>query len=451
MTFPEAPRCCVSGYFTWDKMIDFTENNEVRQEDRFTAILVGADLGSGDAQRSLDELEALAEAAGGETAGFVIQKMERPRPATFIGKGKVEELAQMCANGVADTVIFDDELTGAQIRNLEEALGVRVIDRTILILDIFARRAVSKEGKLQVELAQLRYRMPRLLGFGRSLSRLGGGIGTRGPGEKKLETDRRHIQARIDDIRAELARAEKTAALKRKQRRRNEIPTVALVGYTNAGKSAVMNRLLSLEGREEKEVFSEDMLFATLDAEQRSITPEKGRGFILSDTVGFVSKLPHELIKAFRATLEEAAEADLLLHVVDVSVPEMEHFMDVTEQVLREIGAGSKDMIIAYNKSDLLTDGCGPDGEPFLPARPGILLSAKTGDGAEELLAAILATLYGDRRTVTLLIPYTRGDVLSYVCDKGVVRTMEHTSEGTAVTVELDGKDYERVAAYDTL
>lgn len=432
-------------------MIDFTEDNQVKTEDHFTAILVGVDLGAGDAERSLDELAALAEAAGGETAGFVVQRMERPRPATFIGKGKVEELADMCANGTADTVIFDDELTGAQIRNLEESLGVRVIDRTILILDIFARRAVSKEGKLQVELAQLQYRMPRLMGFGRSLSRLGGGIGTRGPGEKKLETDRRHIRARIDDIRAELARAEKTAALKSKQRRRNEIPTVALVGYTNAGKSAIMNRLLAAEGREEKEVFSEDMLFATLDAEQRSITPEKGRGFVLSDTVGFVSKLPHDLIKAFRATLEEAATADLLVHVVDVSSPEMEHCMDVTEQVLKEIGAGDRDMIVAYNKADLLVDGRGPDGEPFLPARPGILLSAKTGEGAEDLLQEILATLYGDRKTVTLRIPYARGDVLSYVCEKGVVLSMEHTEEGTVVTADLSGKDYDRVAAYDTL
>ena len=432
-------------------MIDFTENNEVKREDHFTAILVGADLGREDTERSLAELEALAEAAGGETAGIVMQKMERPRPATYIGKGKVEEVAQMCAAGMADTVIFDDELTGAQIRNLEEALGVRVIDRTILILDIFARRASSKEGKLQVELAQLQYRMPRLLGFGRALSRLGGGIGTRGPGEKKLETDRRHIQARIDDIRAELARAEKTAARKSKQRHKNEIPTVALVGYTNAGKSAIMNRLLGLEGRDEKEVFSENMLFATLDAEQRSITPEKGRGFILSDTVGFVSKLPHDLIKAFHATLEEAAQADLLVHVVDVSAPDMERCMDVTEQVLKEIGAGGKQTLIAYNKADLLVDGLGPDGEPFLPARAGLLLSAKTGDGAEELLEAILKQLYGDSRTVTLRIPYARGDVLSYVCEKGVVSSMEHTAEGTVVCVQLAGKDYDRVAAYDTL
>ena len=432
-------------------MIDFTENNEIKREDQFTAILVGADLGNGDAERSLEELEALTEAAGGEAAALVIQKMDRPRPATYIGKGKVQEIAQMCENGVADTVIFDDELTGAQIRNLEEAVGVRVIDRTILILDIFARRATSREGKLQVELAQLQYRMPRLLGFGRALSRLGGGIGTRGPGEKKLETDRRHIRARIDDIKADLAQAEKTAVLKRKQRQRNEIPTVALVGYTNAGKSAIMNRLLSLEGREEKEVFSENMLFATLDAEQRSITPEKGQGFILSDTVGFVSKLPHDLIKAFRATLEEAAGADLLVHVVDVSAPEMERCMDVTEQVLAEIGAGGKPVIIAYNKADLLTDGCGPDGTPFLPARAGSLVSAKTGEGMEELLEEILAAIYGDSKEVTLLIPYARGDVLSYVCEKGVVSSMEHTAEGTVVTVQLAAKEYDRVAAYDTL
>lgn len=433
------------------RMIRFTEDNTIEREDRFTAILVGADLGSNDAERSLNELAALTEAAGGETAGIVIQKMDRPRPATYIGKGKVEEIAGLCENGAADTVIFDDELTGAQIRNLEESLGVRVIDRTILILDIFASRAVSKEGKLQVELAQLAYRMPRLLGFGRSLSRLGGGIGTRGPGEKKLETDRRHIQKRIDDIKAELAQAEKTAALKRKQRQKREVPVAALVGYTNVGKSALMNRFLTLEGRGEKDVYSEDMLFATLDAEQRSITPEKGKTFILSDTVGFVSKLPHDLIKAFRATLEEAAQADLLVHVADVSAPDMEQRMDITEQVLKEIGAGDKPVVIAYNKADLLADGHREDGALFLPSRPGVPVSAKTGEGAEELLAAIVAALYKDRVTASLLIPYARGDILSFICEKGRVLSMEHTENGTALRAELAKKDYEQVAVYDTL
>lgn len=241
----------------------------------------------------------------------MIQNLERPNTATLIGKGKVEELAEMVKNMEADTVIFNDELTGMQLRNLEDAVGVRVIDRTILILDIFAARANSREGKLQVELAQLAYRMPRLTGFGKSLSRLGGGIGTRGPGEKKLETDRRHIERRMYDIKAELAQLKNTRSVQRARREKSEIPVVALVGYTNSGKSALMNRILAMTEKEEKKaVFEKNMLFATLDTQQRSVVLDTNHQFILVDTVGFVSKLPHALVDAFKATLEEVCYAD---------------------------------------------------------------------------------------------------------------------------------------------
>ncbi|MBR6798501.1 MAG: GTPase HflX, partial [Firmicutes bacterium] len=297
-------------------MIRFDENNEIIREEEYRAILVGLQTRE-DITHSMDELEGLAEADGVEVIGRVIQSLERPNTATFIGKGKVEELAEMCANMEADTVIFNDELSGVQLRNLEEAVGVRVIDRTILILDIFADRATSREGKLQVELAQLQYRMPRLTGFGKSLSRLGGGIGTRGPGEKKLETDRRHIAGRIDDIKAELKKMNKNRAVQRAGREKSNIPVVALMGYTNSGKSAVMNKLLEMTEREEKVVMSQDMLFATLDTQHRKISLDPGAEFILIDTVGFVSKLPHSLVEAFKSTLDEVKYADLLVHVVD--------------------------------------------------------------------------------------------------------------------------------------
>ena len=286
-------------------MLRFNENNEVIREDEYKAILVGLQRNE-DISYSMDELKGLAEAANVEVLGQMIQNLERPNTATLIGKGKVEELAEMAKNMEADTVIFNDELTGMQLRNLEDAVGVRVIDRTILILDIFAKSCNIKEGKLQVELAQLAYRMPRLTGFGKSLSRLGGGIGTRGPGEKKLETDRRHIERRMYDIKSELAQLKNTRSVQRARREKSSIPVVALVGYTNSGKSALMNRILAMtEKEEEKAVFEKNMLFATLDTQQRSVVLDTNHQFILVDTVGFVSKLPHSLVEAFKATLEE--------------------------------------------------------------------------------------------------------------------------------------------------
>ncbi len=458
----------------------------------YNAILVGV-YKKENIDYSMEELAGLTEAVGGQVLGVMVQKMEKINTGTYIGKGKVEELAQMCETMEADTVIFNDELSGMQIRNLEEATGVRVIDRTILVLDIFASRATSREGKLQVELAQLQYRMPRLLGFGKSLSRLGGGIGTRGPGEKKLETDRRHIAKRMDDIKDELKNLTATRSVQRAKREKSEIPVVALVGYTNAGKSAIMNKILSNIEKEEKSVGSKDMLFATLDVQQRNIKlddkkefilidtvgfvsklphrekEEKSVGskdmlfatldvqqrniklddkkeFILIDTVGFVSKLPHSLVNAFKATLEEVLYADILIHVVDASYDNYDFQIEVTEDVIKQLGAGDKEKIIVYNKCDLVEDeiidasGC-----------DHICVSAKTGYNMDILIDMIKSRIFAGNIVGELLIPYDRGDIVSYVCEKGSVSNMEYKENGTLIKVELSEADYNRVKKYDTI
>ncbi|MBQ6295808.1 MAG: GTPase HflX, partial [Firmicutes bacterium] len=286
-------------------MIRIKDDGTVVDREEYRAILAGVSLGGEDVDRSMDELKGLAEADGIEVLGMMTQNVEQINAATFIGSGKLKELAEFVWNMEADLVVFNDELSGMQLRNIEEAVGCRIIDRTILILDIFADRATSMEGKLQVELAQLQYRMPRLLGFGKSLSRLGGGIGTRGPGETKLETDRRHIQRRMDEIKRSIAEVKANRSVQRSRREKSGLPIAALVGYTNAGKSSIMNRLLALSEKEEKQVYEKDMLFATLDTAQRLITLDDRCSFLLIDTVGFVSKLPHALVDAFKATLEE--------------------------------------------------------------------------------------------------------------------------------------------------
>lgn len=426
-------------------MVRFNENNEIIKDEDYSAILVGLSLNE-DISYSMEELAGLAEAAGVEVLGQLVQSLEKPNSATFIGKGKVEELALLCQNMGADTVIFNDELSGMQFRNLEEKLGVRVIDRTILILDIFARRAASKEGKLQVELAQLQYRMPRLLGFGLALSRLGGGIGTRGPGEKKLETDRRHIAKRMDDIRKELAHLKSTRSVQRSQREKSEIPVVALMGYTNSGKSALMNRLLAMSEKEDKIVTEKDMLFATLDTQQRSIHIDKNHEFILVDTVGFVSKLPHSLVQAFKATLEEVTYADLLLHVVDSAYENYDFHIDVTNKVIKELGADSKEKVMVYNKIDLADempiDATGHD---------CVYISAKNGDNVDRLMEMIKSKIFASTVTAELLIPYSRGDISSYLCEKAVVLQMDYREDGTYFHVELNRADYNRLKKYDTV
>ncbi len=428
-------------------MLRFNENNEVIREDEYRAVLVGLQRDE-DISYSMEELKGLAEAAGVEVLGQMIQNLERPNTATLIGKGKVEELAEMVKNMEVDTVIFNDELTGMQLRNLEDAVGVRVIDRTIQILDIFADRASSREGKLQVELAQLQYRMPRLTGFGKSLSRLGGGIGNRGPGEKKLETDRRHIEKRMYDIKSELAQIKNTRGVQRAKREKSEIPVVALVGYTNSGKSALMNRLLTMTEKEEKTVFEKNMLFATLDTQQRSVTLDTNHQFILVDTVGFVSRLPHSLVNAFKATLEEVAYADLLIHVVDASYENHDFHIEVTNKVLEEIGAGDKEKIMAFNKIDLVED---PSAVIPVPGVDNICISAKFDRNIDELIGLIKSKIFRDMVRVRLLVPYTRGDISSYLCEKARVFSMEYKDSGTWFDAELKASDYQRLKEYEII
>lgn len=430
-------------------MLRFNENNEIIREDEYRAILVGLQRErQEDISYSMAELKGLAEAANVEVLGQMVQNLERPNTATLIGKGKVEELTQLVQNMEADTVIFNDELTGMQLRNLEDAVGVRVIDRTILILDIFAARASSREGKLQVELAQLQYRMPRLTGFGKALSRLGGGIGTRGPGEKKLETDRRHIEKRMLDIKAELEQIKNTRSVQRARREKNQVPVVALVGYTNSGKSALMNRILAKTEKNEEErkvVFEKNMLFATLDVQQRSVVLDSNHQFILIDTVGFVSKLPHSLVNAFKATLEEVTYADLLIHVVDASYENHDFHIDVTDQVLSEIGAGNKDKILAFNKIDLV------DAAVVVP-RPGtenLFISAREDINVDRLLDMIRSKIFSDEVSANLLIPYSRGDLSSYLCEKAEVSVMDYRENGTYFEVCLKQADYQRLKEYE--
>jgi len=431
-------------------MLKFNENNEVCEREAYRAILVGAQF-SDDISYSMEELTGLAEAASAEVLGQMVQNLERPAKATFIGKGKVVELAEMCANMEADTAIFNDELSGIQLRNLEEQLGVRVIDRTILILDIFASRAVTGEGKLQVELAQLQYRLPRLAGFGKSLSRLGGGIGTRGPGEKKLETDRRHIAKRMNEIKSEILKLRSSRNIQRAKREKSGIPVVALVGYTNSGKSAIMNKLLEMTEKSEKAVFEENMLFATLDTAQRSIKLDNNNEFILIDTVGFVSKLPHSLVDAFKATLEEVTYADLLLHIVDVSYENFDFQIEVTEKVLEEIGVAGKEKLMVYNKADLLGEprdaaSCGPAGPP-----DSFLVSAKTGSGVVPLLEKVNEKIFSDKVRAVFLIPYARGEITSYICEKAEVFSMDYTDSGTLLHAEVTASDYGRLKQYEQI
>ena len=427
-------------------MLKFNDQNEVIREEEYKAILVGVQLGE-DISYSMEELKGLCEAASVESVGMVIQNMERPNSATLVGSGKVEEIRELCENMEADLVVFNDELSGMQLRNLEDDIGVRVIDRVILILDIFAKRATTREGKLQVELAQLKYRIPRLTGFGKSLSRLGGGIGTRGPGEKKLETDRRHIERRIYDIRDELDSLKRNRGIQKKLREKNEIPVVALVGYTNSGKSALMNRILTGTFNEDKKVFEENMLFATLDTYQRRVDLDKNHSFILVDTIGFVSRLPHLLIDAFKSTLEIVTEADLLVHVIDSSYENSDFQAEVTERVLEEIGAGSKPKIKAFNKVDLVGDreqlelkGTGMD---------SFFISAKYDIGIGELMDAVRSRIFGDMIRTSILVPYTRGDVSSYIQDKASVISVEYTDKGTLIECELKGRDYGRFKEFE--
>ena len=420
-------------------MIRIKDDGTVVEREEYKAILVGVSLGE-DISYSLEELEGLAEAAGIETLGVMTQNAEKINAATYIGKGKLDELAELVHNMEADLVVFNDELSGMQLRNIEDACGCRVIDRTILILDIFADRATSMEGKLQVELAQLQYRMPRLLGFGKALSRLGGGIGTRGPGEKKLETDRRHIQRRMDEIKKEIAEVKANRSVQRSKRQKSGLPVAALVGYTNAGKSSIMNRLLAASDKADKQVFEKDMLFATLDTAQRLITLDDRCSFLLIDTVGFVSKLPHALVDAFKATLEEVTEADMLLHVVDASFEGSDFQQSVTREVLKSLGADGKPSLTVYNKIDLV-DAEELAEKQLSSGKDCCFVSTKTGKGYDELIARIRSGLFADLQKVQLLVPYDKGSVVSAILAKTTPYETKYEENGTLLTVDLNEED----------
>ena len=408
-----------------DTLVGREETAEVR-DDREKAVLMGIE-----SYDSLAELGRLAETAGAEVVGSFLQKRDRPDGALMIGKGRAEELARECQALEADVCIFDEELTGIQVRNLEEVLRIKVIDRTTLILDIFAQRAVTAEGKLQVELAQLQYRSARLIGQGLVLSRLAGGIGTRGPGESKLEMSRRRIRERTTDLRRRLEELEKQRGIRRKSRERNEVQTVALVGYTNSGKSTLLNALTGAG------VYAEDQLFATLDAvSRRMMTPEK-TPYLLTDTVGFIRKLPHTLISAFKSTLDEAALADVLVIVSDGASPDMLRQHDTVEAVLKELGATAQKRIEVINKCDAADPA---------PAFPGaILISAKTGMGLEELKHAIAEAIQESYAPVTFVVPFSRYGILAEIRPLGRALHEAHTDTGTEITMMMAREDTERL------
>ncbi len=388
--------------------------------------------------RSLDELERLLDTAGGEAVARVIQTRAAFDPRTCIGSGKVQEIHQLCQAQGLGLVVFDLELSPSQIRNLEDDIGdVRVIDRSMLILDIFALHAVSSEGKLQVELAQLKYTAPRLSGKGLSLSRQGGTIGTRGPGESQLESDRRHIKRRMDALEAQLREMESNRATMRAARDRSGIPKVAIVGYTNAGKSTLLNYLTGAG------VLSQDKLFATLDPTTRRLTLPEGEEVLLTDTVGFIRKLPHHLVKAFHSTLEEAAYADILLIIMDATDSEGEAHRAVTEQLLSELGAGDKPMLYVYNKCDLL-----PAFPPSAPEEGKICLSASSGQGVEELLQALLLRVRAGKRRVTLCFPYSEQARVSAVYTAGTVEDVTYEADHIRVCAVLDRKGMGQFATY---
>jgi len=412
------------------------------------AVLVGVNLQNNrHFEYSMEELENLAEALDVEVIGKVIQNLERVNPSHYVGTGKIEEIKHFIEETQANLVIFNDELSPSQIRNLEHDLECKVIDRTMLILDIFDRRAKTREAQMQVELAQLQYMLPRLVGLHASLSRQGGGTGggfrNRGAGETKLELDRRKIEDQIAKLRKDLEVVKSIRETQRKKRRKNEVPVVSLVGYTNAGKSTIMNRLLQKIGQEDnKQVFEKDMLFATLDTSVRNIELPDKKAFLLTDTVGFVSKLPHHLVKAFRSTLEEARDADLLLHVVDVSNDQHPFMMEVTNKTLGEVEVEGIPTIYVYNKSDLANV------KYPLVSGDNIWISAHEGAGLDELVELIRQHVFSDYVECEMLIPFDRGDVVSYLNANAQVKETEYEEQGTKLLVELKDADYKKYEQY---
>ena len=410
------------------------------------AVLVGVctdDRALDELEKSLDELERLLDTAGGTCVAKVIQNRERPDPRTLIGMGKVCEVSCLCIQEEVGLVVFDEELSPSQIRNLEDEIGgVRVIDRSMLILDIFALHAVTREGKLQVELAQLKYTAPRLMGHGKEMSRLGGGIGTRGPGESKLESDRRHMKHRIVALEEELRALDKNRQTMRVSRDRSGIPKIAIVGYTNAGKSTLLNRLTDAG------ILAEDKLFATLDPTTRKFTLPSGDQVLLTDTVGFIRKLPHHLIKAFKSTLDEAVYADVLMIVIDVSDPEYRSQLDVTEQLLEELGAAGKPTLYVFNKCDLGAAALPAVGVPAEHDRT-VFVSARTGQGLELLEQKLQEIIHAGKRRVTFHIPNANAGALNTLYQYATVEDVEYGVDEILATAVVDRKAHGMMKKYD--
>lgn len=417
------------------------KSNEKRQE---RVLLAGVHTGSRDVlsdttEESVDELSELVKTAGGEVVCRVIQNKSDLEAATYMGEGKLAEIKNAVLGMDIDVVVFDDELSPIQLRNITDFLEVRVIDRTILILDIFAMRAKSGEGKLQVELAQLKYRLPRLRGLGSQMSRTGGGIGTRGPGETKLESDRRHISRRISALEEEIAELAKHRELLRSRRKKDGTITACLVGYTNAGKSSLLNKLTDAG------VLAENKLFATLDTTSRGLILEDNRKIILIDTVGFIRKLPHHLVEAFKSTLEETVVADFLIHVVDVSNPQYENHISVVNSVLSDIGAVGKPEILVYNKIDLLENG-----SDLFSSENSVGISVLENVGLNKLLKLIGDVAPGKKKEISVLIPYSMGALVSRLHETQKILSEEYAENGTKIRLLADSTTYESLKEYIT-
>lgn len=410
------------------------ENEEIRQR----ALLVSVDTGEYDAEASMAELYELAKTAGAQVVSDIIQKRDAVKTATCVGSGCLEQIDGFCKSNEIDLLIFDRELTPTQIRNIEEITGVRVVDRTMLILDIFAQRARSKEGKLQVELAQLQYMLPRLSGRGQALSRLGGGIGTRGPGETKLETDRRHIRARMEKIKERLKDSESHREQLKRRRKKMGVITVAIVGYTNAGKSTLMNYLTDAG------VLAQDKLFATLDPTSRALKLKNGVSVMLIDTVGLVRRLPHHLVEAFKSTLEEAAQADIILNVCDASSDEAALHLEVTQKLLESLGCQGSPIIPVLNKCDLLK---GLDSIPMIGK--AVRISAKTGQGVDELLDAIEENLPVRMIRAKWLLPFDKAGLAAEIRREGNLLAEEYTAEGLEIEAVVEAELYRRLKDYE--
>ena len=399
--------------------------------------LVCVDTGEFDAEKSLDELEELTNTAGAEVLARVIQKRPTRDVATCVGTGRLAEIAELCVAHEPDQIIFDHELTATQIRNIEEVLHVHTIDRTMLILDIFAQRATTKEGRLQVELAQQKYRLPRLAGMGVKLSRLGGGIGTRGPGETKLETDKRHIRTRIENLRAELLEIEKRRENMRARRKKDNVLITAIVGYTNVGKSTLLNTLTDAG------ILAEDKLFATLETTSRSLELPDGRSVMLVDTVGLIRRLPHHLVEAFKSTLEEASNADVILHICDASADDVEEQSAVTLELLKDLGCKDIPVVTVMNKCDKIDENLINDKSDNV-----VKISAKKGLGLENLLLAISKALPQSAFRMKLLLPYDKASLLNIIRIDGKIFAEEYTADGIEVDALVDIKVHSKVLEY---